>query len=446
MLMSKIIVARFGGDAAANSESVKKMIEIIKSNPERRYVVVSAPGSNSDGIGITDLLFMCYASFVGKENYEATLNKISDRYKEIVNGLGMDFDVDFEIKMLKNNLKLGVDYVGSRGEYIFGKIIAKYLGWDFVDAIQIMFLNKDGTPDKERTLTTANERLKKYEHAIIPSFYGSTSDGTIKTFPRGDCDTAGALVACAVKADVFEKWSESAKVYSADPHVIPDAKLVHMITYSEAVELNYIGITLTKDDVAFMLKQADIPMSLCSIYDDHVMKILPKLPENISRNVTACIAGNKNFKVIKIQKYGINKSYEFDNKLFAAFAKHRIACRHHVTGIHNMMIVLKNPRFDLIRNQIMDDVKNAISPESITVSQDFSLIALVGEGMGTVKGLFGRIFSSLANVGVKAKMIEQGADELNIIIGVDDKDYDSAVKALYNAMILHLETEERNFE
>ena len=435
--MSKIIVSRFGGDAAANSEAVKKMIEIIKANPERRYVVVSAPGTTENETGITDLLYMCYASFVGKENFEPVLNKISERYKEIVNGLGMDFDVDFEIKMLKNNLKLGLDYVGSRGEYIFGKIIAKYLGWDFVDAIQIMFINKDGTPDKERTFATIKEKLKSYEHAIIPSFYGSTNDGNIKTFNRGDCDTSGALVACAVKADLFEKWSESAKVYSADPYVIHDAELVTTITYSEAVELNYIGISLTKDDVAFMLKKENIPMSISSIYDDYVMKILPKLPENISRNVTACIAGNKNFKVVKIEKYGINKSYEFDTKVFDTFAKHHISCRHYVTGIHNMMIVLKNPRFDLIRSQIINDVKNAINPDSITVSQNFSLIALVGEGMGTVKGLFGKIFSSLANVGVKAKMIEQGADDLNIIIGVDDSDYNTAVKALYKAMILN---------
>ncbi|MBQ6114175.1 MAG: hypothetical protein IJL11_02260 [Synergistaceae bacterium] len=441
MIVSNLIVSRFGGNAALNSNEVKKSAEIIRSNPDRRYVIVSAPGPSPNALGITDLLYICHSGFSNHENCDEMLAKISERYSEIVSGLGIDFDVGAEMSALRKSLEFGMnlDYIGSRGEYIMAKIFAKFLDWPFVDAQEILFFNKEGTPDKTKTFKIAGEVLKDYDRAVIPSFYGSLPDGKIKTFRRGDCDTAGAMVACSVKADIFEKWSEDAKIFSADPSVIPDAELIQNITYNEALELNYMGMDLVTDDVVFMLQEAGIPMMISGIHvsNDEAMMISPKLPHNAMRDVVSCIAGRKNFNVIHIQKYGMNKIYDFGGKLFGLFAKHHIACQHYLSGIHQMSVVLKTPMFELRREEIISEIKREIAPDSITVEKGLSLIAIIGEGMGTVKGIFSKILNALSMAEIKVQMIEQGSDKLNMILGVYDRDYEDAVKALYKAVILN---------
>ena len=437
--MSNLIVSRFGGDAAVNSEEVKKAVEIIKSDPARRYVIISAPGSTSENIGITDLLYMCHSNFKNNENYVSILKTISNRYKEIVDGLGINFDVDNEITFLKNNLEFGIelDYIASRGEYIMSKIFAQALGWKFVDAYKLIFFDKDGIPDKEKTFKTAGLKLKEFERAVIPSFYGVLPNGKIKTFVRGDCDTAGALIACAVNADLFEKWSSTEKVYSADTSLIPDAKIIKNITYMEALAMNYTGINIIKDEVIFMLNKFEIPMKISGIHDsdDDAILISPKLPENISRNTAVCIAGLKNFTAVHIHKNGLIKILDFSEKLFEIFSKRRIVCQHFVSSINDVLIALKSPSFDLRRKEIFDELEEIIKPDSISVEKNLSLILIVGEGIGTVKGIFSKIFSALALAGIKLKVISQGSDDLNIILGVYDDNYEDAVKAIYNAVI-----------
>ena len=438
--MNSLIVSRLGGDAAATSETVKKAADIILSDPSRRYVIVSAPAAIPGSVGITDLLYLCHSSYHSGEGCMRILDRISARYKEIVSGLGINFNVSAEISALKGAIELGVDldYVGSRGEYIMAKIFAEYLGWDFVDAHGTIFFNADGTPDRAKTFKAAAEKLNPLKHAIIPSFYGTSPDNRIKTFKRGDCDSAGALIACSVKADLFEKWSETARVFSADPSVIPEAELVSHITYREALEMNYVGINIVNDNVAIMLDEARIPMRIASIDspDEGAMLISPDLPEDVQRNVSACIAGHKNFTVVHISKYGLNKDYSFDEKLFGLFAKHRIACQHYLTGIHQMAVLLKTPLFDLKRGEIFSEIRELLSPDSITVEKGLSLIAVIGEAMGTTRGLFSIMFEALAIAGINVVMAEHGADKQNVIIGVLDSDYEAAIKALYKALIL----------
>ena len=429
-----MIVSKFGGSSLSDSKKVKRTLEIIKADPERRYIIASAPE------GITDMLYICYSNFVNKEDYQEILNKISNCYKEIINGLGINFDVEAEINILKKNLISGVnlDYVGSRGEYIMGKILAEFLGRPFVDASEIIFFNVDGTLNDTKTFITANKKLKTLENAVIPGFYGSTPDGNIKTFSRGDGDSSGAIIARSMNADLFEKWSETAKIFSADPSVIPDAKIIENITYEEAVELNYIGIKNIRDSVIFMLKAADIPIKIRSIYDseNNGMFISSKLPENISRNVAMCIAGRRNLNIIHIEKYGLNKISGFGEKLFGIFAKYNIACEHCLSGIHKMSVVVKTPTFDLRRSEILDDIKKAVDADAVTLEKDLSLIAVIGQGMGTIKGTFEGVFYAVASAKVKVRMIDQGADDLNVIIGVSDIYYEKVIKALYEHVIL----------
>ncbi|MBQ3446970.1 MAG: hypothetical protein IJG37_04920, partial [Synergistaceae bacterium] len=346
-----------------------------------------------------------------------------------------------EVDSVRKSIELGMslDYVASRGEYITAKIFAEYLGWNFVDASGLIFFNDDGTPDKEKTFRIAGEKLLSLKNAVIPSFYGSLPDGNIKTFVRGDCDTAGAIIACCVHADVFEKWSSTAKVFSADPAVIPNPDVIRNITYMETLELNYVGMNIVTDNVILMLSEAGIPMRISSIHspDDEGMLTTPSLPGDARRKVTACIAGQKNFTSVHIRKYGINKDYSFNEKLFGVFARHHISCPYSLSGIHQMSVILKAPVFDIRRAQILGELQRELNPEEITVEKGLSLIAVIGEGMGTVKGTFSRIFDALAGASVKAKMVEQGADQQNIIVGVSDSDYDTAVKTLYNELILN---------
>ena len=439
--MSSLIVSRFGGYEASSSMEVAKAAEIIKSNPSRRYIIVSAPGSVSDSVGVTDMLYLCHSRHTARENYDDILRKIADRYSEIVLGLGLSFNLSAEINAVKRSIEMGMslDHIGSRGEYIMAKIFAEYLGWNFVDAQEILFFDNDGNPDTDKTFKAASKKLASLPRAVIPSFYGSMPDGSIKTFRRGDCDTAGALVACSVNADMFEKWSETAKIFSADPSVIHNPEVISNITYMEALELNYVGMNIATDNVILMLNEFGIPMKIASTNspEESAMLITPQLPESSKRKVTACISGHKNFTTIHIRKYGLNKDYGFNEKLFGLFAKNRIACQHYLSGIHQMSVILKAPVFDIRRAQIIGELQKTLEPDDITVEKGLSLIAVIGEGMGTVKGIFGVIFDALAGAYVKAKMVEQGADMQNIIIGVSDSDYEIAIKALYNALILN---------
>lgn len=438
--MNSLIVSRLGGDAAATSEAVKKAADIILSDPSRRYVIVSAPAAIPGNVGITDLLYLCHSSYQSGEGCMTILEKIAARYREIVSGLGINFNVSAEISAIKGAIELGMnlDYVGSRGEYIMAKIFAQYLGWDFVDAAGMIFFKADGTPDTAKTFKAAGEKLNSLERAIIPSFYGFGPDNKIKTFKRGDCDSAGALIACSVKADLFEKWSETARIYSADPSVIPEAELVRHITYRESLEMTYVGINIVNDNVAIMLDEAQIPMRIASIDspNEGVMLISPKLPEDSGRNAAACIAGHKNFSIIHIQKYGLNKDYTFCEQLFSLLAKHRIACQHCLSGIHKLSVILKTPVFDIRRNEIISEMKQALSTNAINIEKGLSLIAVIGEGIGHIKGIMSIVFDALAMAGIGVEMSENGADRQNVIVGVKDEDYDRAIKALHKVLIM----------
>ena len=439
--MSGIIVVRFGGDEAANSQEVIKSSNILLSNPSRRYAVVSAPGATPESVGVTDMLYLCHSRHTSHENYDDIIAKITERFDEIITGLGISFNLNAEMSSLVKSINMGMslDYIASRGEYITAKIFAEYLGWPFVDAQDIIFFSKDETPDKEKTFHTAGHKLSNMEHAIIPSFYGTSDKGDIKTFVRGDCDSAGSLIACAVHAEVYEKWSEAAKVFTADPSVVPSPEVIRNLTYMEALELNYASMNLVTDNVVLTLDEANIPMRIASTHnpEDPGLLISSKLPEGSNRKITACIAGNRNFTTVHIRKYGLNKDYDFNEKLFAVFARQKIACQLSLSGIHQMSVILKAPVFDIRRNQIIAEIERELSPEEVSVEKGLAVIMIIGEGMGTVKGTFSRIFDALVKVGVKAKMIEQGADQQNILIGVSDNDYAASVKALYEELILN---------
>lgn len=438
--MNELIVSKFGGNSLSTPEGVKRAAEIIKSDSSRRYVIVSAPGKTHDEIGITDMLYMCYSNFSNSETYHDILRKIHERYEAIIISLGITFDIESEITSLTKDLISGMssDFIASRGEYIMSGIMASYLGWERIDAAEIICFNDDGSLNESETLRLSRERLTGMNHAVIPGFYGTMTNGEIKTFPRKGGDITGGLIARSLDAGLFEKWNVKTEIFSADPSLVDSPAVIRNLTYTEALELNYVGIRTLHDDVINLLRDSGINASIRSTEnpEDAGTLITSDIPENIKRNVTVCIAGRRKFNVIHIEKFGVNRICGFGEKLLRVFAGYGIACEHCLSGIHKMSIVLKTPIFDLRRNDILNDIRKVVEADSVGVEGNLSLIAVIGKGIGPVKGTFAKIFNALADSGIKVRMIDQGSDDLNIIIGVDDDDFEESVRSLYQAMIV----------
>ena len=437
-----LIVSKFGGISLADAESIKRTVDIIRSDPARRYIVVSSPGIRSgDDIRVTDMFYICHSRYGNRENFTEMLTKIEDRFTEIINGLGVNVDIHAEIADIKKNLFLGrsSEFIVSRGEYIMAKIMAEFLEWKFIDAADIIIFDRDGTFNLEKSVAAVRQVVAGYDHAVIPGFYGAISATNIKTFDHGGGDVTGAVIALALKADLCEKWAEATEIFSADPSIVPNPEIVRHITYAELLELTYMGIKIVYDEVIFMMQNSGISLSIRNIHNpnDRGTMITDELPPDLQRNITACIAGRRNFKMIHIHKFGLNRTVGIGRKVFGIFSDRQISCEHYMSGIYQFSIVVKSPKFDLKKAEIIQELYTAIKPESIDVETNLSLIAVVGKGMGTVKGIFAKIFDAIAAAGVKVRMIEQGADDLNIIIGVHDSDFDTTVKALYHAMILN---------
>ncbi|MBR6901948.1 MAG: aspartate kinase [Synergistaceae bacterium] len=437
--MGKVIVSKFGSAALADAEKIKKAAEIIKLNPDRRYVVVAAPGQRTpDDIKITDLFYICYSRYENRENFMETLNEIQDRFENIVHGLGINFDVAAEISEIKKNLFFGKsrDNLASRGAYLMAKILAAYLGWEFVDAAKIFFFNNDGSFNSEQSAKMTSEILAKFPNAVIPGGYG-IAGGTRIIIARSGGDGAGAVVAKSIKADVFEKWTEHRHIYVADPSIVENPAKIRNLTYPELIELTYMGINVVHEDVLLLLKNIGVSTNIRSIHypEDEGTLISSHLPEGTDRKVAACVSGRRNFKMLRIEKMKLNKTYGIGEKVFGAFAKRGISCEHYVSGIYHFAVVLKNPMFDIKRQEIINDITNTIKPDTITIEKDLSLIAVVGEHMGTTKGIFAKIFDAIAAVDVKVRLIDQGADDLNIIIGVYDEDFEKTLRAVYEAVL-----------
>lgn len=435
--MSNLTVSKFSGSALSDTDGVISAMKIIKADSSRRFVIISAPGKTHDDIGITDMLYLCQANSANRENYSGIIENIRRRYEAIINALGMNFDLESEIQPLIKDLISGMssDHIAGRGEYIMAGIIAKYLGWERIDAADIIRFRNDGTLNESETIRLSRERLKNVTHAVIPGFYGTKENGETKTFPRKGGDITGGLIARSVDADLLEKWNKTTEIFSADPQTVNDPAMIRKLTYSEALALNYAGIKTIHDSVIMLLKDTNIKVRVRSISkpDDEGTLITS---EKKTDAAAVCITGRQKFNIVHVEKHGVNKICGFGEKLLGVFTKHKIACEHFLSGIHKLSFVLKTPIFDLRRKEILDDIKKAVAPESITVDNSLSLIAVIGSGMGVAKGKFAKIFSALYGTDINVRMVDQGSDNLSIILGVNDEDYDKAVNALYECMIM----------
>lgn len=433
-------VVKFGGSSLASAEQFKKVGAIIRQEESRRYVVPSAPGKRFSGdTKVTDMLYSCYHLAIQEEDFDEQLDAIKARYQEIIDGLKLDLSLNQEFKVIRENFskKVGCDYAASRGEYLNGMIMAAYLGYEFIDAAEVIFFNEKGGFDADKTQKILSERLAHTEKAVIPGFYGAGYDGTVKTFSRGGSDVTGSIVAKAVHADMYENWTDVSGFLIADPRVVKNPKAIDVITYRELRELSYMGASVLHEDAIFPVRKEGIPINIRNTNrpEDKGTFIVESTCRKPKYVITG-IAGKKGFCSINIEKSMMNSEVGFGRKVLQVFEDQGISFEHVPSGIDTMTIYVHQDEFEEKEQQVIAGIHRAVQPDFVEMESDLALIAVVGRGMKSQRGTAGRVFSALAHAHVNVKMIDQGSSELNIIIGVENRDFETAVKAIYDIFVL----------
>ena len=432
-------VLKFGGSSLADAEHFRAVAEIVKSEPERRYVVASAPGKRSSAdVKVTDMLYECYELAVNDEDITEIFDQIKKRYTDIIDDLGIDLDLSEVFEKIKSSIahNAGRDYVASRGEYLNAMILAKYLDFDFVDAKKVIFFKEDGSFDSERTNDVMRTYLKNHGYAVLPGFYGSMPNGTIKTFSRGGSDITGSIVARAVSATVYENWTDVSGFLMADPRIIDNPKGIDVITYKELRELSYMGATVLHEDAIFPVRYSKIPINIRNTNrpEDKGTFIVPQ-SDDISDTVITGIAGRVGFSTITIEKDMMNGALGFGRRVLQAIEENGVSFEHFPSGIDTMSVIVSTKELHNKRADVMSAIVKAVDPDNIFVEENLALIAVVGRGMVKAKGTAARLFNALANAGVNIRMIDQGSSEFNIIVGVDSGDYVTALQSIYNEFV-----------
>ncbi len=433
-------VVKFGGSSLASAQQFEKVGKIIRAEKTRRFVVPSAPGKRfSDDIKVTDMLYACYALAEEGKDFKKELVAIKARYEEIIAGLKLELSLDEEFKQIEKDFKTkaGDNYAASRGEFLNGKIMAAYLGYTFVDPAECVFFTEDGEFDAEKTNVALAEKLHKLENAVVPGFYGSMPDGKVKTFSRGGSDITGSLVARAIHADVYENWTDTSGVLVADPRIIDDPVVIETITYRELRELSYMGFSVFHEDAIFPVRREGIPINIRNTNkpEDKGTWIVESTCQK-SKYVITGIAGKKGFCSINVDKDMMNSEIGFGRKVLQAFEDNGISFEHVPSGIDTLTVFVHQDEFMDKEQQVVSGIHRLAKPDTIDIEADLALIAVVGRGMKSTRGTAGRIFSALAHADVNVKMIDQGSSELNIIIGVRNDDFETAIKAIYDIFVL----------
>lgn len=433
-------VVKFGGSSLASAEQFIKVGNIIRADKERCFVVPSAPGKRfSEDTKVTDMLYACYSLAEAGRDFKKELNDIKDRYQEIIDGLHLELSLDKEFQVIEKNFKgkAGDNYAASRGEYLNGIVMAEYLGYDFIDAAEVIFFKENGDFDAEFTNEVLSERLSHCKNAVVPGFYGSYADGRVKTFSRGGSDITGSIVAKAVKADVYENWTDVSGVLIADPHIIKNPEAIEVITYRELRELTYMGFMVFHEDAIFPVRQQGIPINIrnTNAPEDEGTWIVGSTCQK-SKYVITGIAGKKGFCAINIEKDMMNSEIGFGRKILQSFEENGISFEHVPSGIDTMTVFVHQDEFMHKEQKVVAGIHRLAEPDSIDIESDLALIAVVGRGMKSTRGTAGRVFAALAHANINVKMIDQGSSELNIIIGVANDDFDAAIRAIYDIFVV----------
>jgi len=435
-----IVVAKFGGTSLADPAQFKKVREIVMSDERRRYVVPSAPGKRyTDDTKITDLLYLYHSQITRGMSADRIYDIIVDRFGSIIDELLLFVDIRPYIEKIKLDIEGGAsaDYAASRGEYLCGIILAAYLKYDFIDPAEIIFFNETGKFNDEATQQAVSSKLSLYERAVIPGFYGSMPNGHIKTFSRGGSDITGALIARGVGAGLYENWTDVSGFLVADPKIVKNPKLIEKVTYRELRELSYMGASVLHEDSIYPVQRAGIPINIKNTnapHDKGTMIVQDAEPVTYNGGITG-IAGRKDFTVIAMEKTFMNMELGFGRKLLSILEDKEISFEHMPSGIDTISLVIADLQLDGKLDFVVLEIEKHLKPDKIEVFKNMALIATVGQGMAYTPGMASRLFAALAEESINVRMIDQGPSEINIIIGVEGKDFENAVKAIYRAFV-----------
>ena len=436
-------VVKFGGSSLADANQFRKVADIIKSDDARRFVVPSAPGKRfSDDIKITDMLYKCCELAVNGENFDKEFNVITERYNGIITDLGVDISLEDEFNSIKNELKTkpARDFAASRGEYLNGKVLAAYLGFDFIDAAEVITFDTKGVLMLDETVKKIRAKLSGVEHAVLPGFYGSNTDGVVKTFSRGGSDVTGSILANAVKADIYENWTDVSGFLVADPRVVDKPDVINYITYKELRELAYMGASVLHEDAIFPVRTAGIPINIKNtnrpqdagtmiVSDDHDFD-----NDDTAYTITG-IAGRKGFSTINIEKAMMNSEMGFGMKVLKVLADNNVSFEHMPSGIDTMSIIVDSDTLTPVKDTVLSQLRKEVNLDQLEIEDGVALLAVVGRRMKNTRGTVARIFAAMAHARINVKMIDQGSSELNVIIGVSENDLNEAIRRIYDMFI-----------
>ena len=434
-------VTKFGGSSMADAGQYKKVRDILLSDPERRVAVVSAAGKrNSSDHKITDLLYLCHAHTQYGVACDPVFDMITSRYIEIREELGIQLDLETEFAELKKRLdakQVSQDEMASRGEYFSAKLMAAFLGFEFIDAADWVFFNIDGTVDTEKSYD-ALSKLAKGKCVVTPGFYGVMPDGQIRTFSRGGSDITGALAAAALDADVYENWTDVSGILMADPRIVENPLPIPEVTYDELREMSYSGAQVLHEGTIFPVREKGIPVNIrnTNAPEDRGTFIQEDFEDETDPDrIITGITGKKDFSIITMFKRGMTSEVGVLRKVLSVLERHKVPVDFVPNGIDNVSLVVHTDVVAPHLYAILAEIQQQVEPDRLEVLDNISVIAAVGHRMAFRPGVSGKIFAALGKAGINIRMITQGPDELNIIFGVDSKDFEQAIRVLYNSFV-----------
>ncbi len=434
-----IKVCKFGGTSMADAAAIDNVASIVLSDPARKYVVVSAPGKrDKNDVKVTDLLYSCHKEAVETGTCAKTFAKVKERFIGICKDLGLTIDMESVLERTQQEIDQNTetpDFAASRGEYLSGVVMAARLGYAFIDAADIIRFDVSGNLSVDYTNDRASAKLGVVECAVVPGFYGKGANGKVKTFSRGGSDITGSIVARAVKADVYENWTDVSGCLVADPRIVDNPKGIKILSYKELRELSYMGASVLHADAIFPVRRARIPINIRNTFapnDDGTMIVPSEMYNHDGNSIITGIAGKKNFTVIFIEKSMMNSEIGFARKVLSVMESHGIPMEHMPSGIDTLSVVVDG---NLVKGDVLDavctEIQELVQPDFMRVMTNISLVATVGHGMARKAGISARLFSALAREQINIQLIDQGSSELNIIVGVADSDYEKCIRAIY---------------
>ncbi len=434
-------VVKFGGSSLASAEQFARVKAIVQADPSRKVVVVSAPGKRFSGdTKVTDLLYICHAHIKYHAPFDDVFEDIASRYREIASGCGLQQDLESEFESVKATIQKAptADVIASRGEYLNAKLMAEYLGYTFVDSKDWLCFNYDGRVDFEKSYAALKQLFLQSGKVVLPGFYGAMPDGEIKTFTRGGSDVTGAIAAAALDADAYENWTDVSGILMADPRIVENPRPIEQVTFAELRELSYMGADVLHEETVFPVRQKNIPLYIKNTNDPTALGTLileefEKESEEDKKRFVTGITGRKNYSIITLSKARMNGEPGFIRHALKIMEKYGIAVEYITSSIDSFSVVVSTKQIEFSLHDLTADLNEVLNPDRIKVDHGISLVAVVGRRMAWNVGVSGRLFATLGENSINIRMIEQGSDEINIIIGVDDKDFTKTIRVLYDS-------------